>query len=84
MQIIVLVDKQGATQTIVKGAKGSSCVNATEFLHSALGTVTQDIPTEEYYEPAQQTTQNQQYAYQQAQQISQDRQYINQGIYRKP
>lgn len=49
MQIIILVDKQGETQTIVKGAKGTSCVQATEFLHSTLGTVTQDIPTEDYY-----------------------------------
>ena len=49
MQIIILVDKQGETQTIVKGAKGTSCVQATEFLFSQLGTVTQDIPTEDYY-----------------------------------
>jgi hypothetical protein len=49
MQIIILVDKQGETQTVVKGAKGTSCVQATEFLHSALGAVTQDIPTEDYY-----------------------------------
>ena len=50
MQIIILVDKQGETQTVVKGAKGTSCVQATEFLHSALGTVMQDIPTEDYYD----------------------------------
>lgn len=78
MQIIVLVDKNGATQTVVKGAKGASCVKATEFLHSALGTVTQDVPTEDYFNNQAQTqVNNQQYAYQQPQQTTQKQQYIN-------
>lgn len=60
MQIIILVDKEGGTQTVVKGAKGASCVKATEFLHSALGTITQDIPTEDYYDTS---ASQQNYAY---------------------
>ena len=77
MQIIILVDKQGETQTVVKGAKGTSCVQATEFLHSALGTVTQDIPTEDYY--LNNTTQ-QNYAYTPNQQVQQQQNYQHNKI----
>lgn len=77
MQIVILVDKEGETQTVVKGAKGASCVKATEFLHSALGIVTQDIPTEDYYVN---NTSQQNYAYapnQQTQQQEQVTQNVN-------
>ena len=81
MQIIVLVDKEGATQTVVKGAKGKSCVKATEFLHSALCITTQDIPTEDYYEQGISeinTIQQSEYAQQNQEQYQQNQNYIYQ------
>lgn len=47
-KIVLLVDKEGKSQTIVKGIVGSSCMQADKFLTSALGEVAQDIKTEEY------------------------------------
>ena len=48
MKIIVLVDKSGNAQTIVKGVQGSSCVSATKPLLDKLGIITSDVKTEEY------------------------------------
>lgn len=48
MKIIVLVDRLGNTQTIVKGVAGATCLGASKFLESKLGTVIEDVPTEEY------------------------------------
>lgn len=47
-KIIVLVDKEGKTQTIVKGIVGSSCLNADKFVTGALGEVASEVKTEEY------------------------------------
>lgn len=48
MKIIVLVDKSGNAQTIVKGVQGSSCLSASKPLLDKLGTITSDVKTEEY------------------------------------
>lgn len=48
MKIIVLVDPLGNTQTIVKGVAGPSCRDASAFLEPHLGTIIEDVPTEEY------------------------------------
>lgn len=47
-QIVLLVDKEGKSQSIVKGIAGSSCVKADKFLTDALGVVAQEVKTEEY------------------------------------
>ena len=47
-QIVLLVDKEGQSQTIVKGVAGPSCKDKSAFLTSALGTVRENIHTEEY------------------------------------
>ncbi len=47
-KIILLVDKQGNSQSIVKGITGSACVQADKFLTDALGEVASDVKTEEY------------------------------------
>lgn len=48
MKIIVLIDKEGNTQTVVKGVQGPSCVAASKFLTDKLGDVISDVKTEEY------------------------------------
>lgn len=48
MKIVVLVDKEGNTQTIVKGVQGSACMSASRFLTDNLGTIIEDTQTEEY------------------------------------
>ena len=48
MKIIVLVDKSGNAQTIVKGVQGSSCMSVTKPLLDKLGIITSDVKTEEY------------------------------------
>ena len=47
-KIILLVDKNGKSQSIVRGIAGSACTKADEFLTSALGDVMQETKTEEY------------------------------------
>ena len=48
-KIIVMVDKDGSVETVVKGQNGSKCTGMTDDLMKRLGTVTSDVPTEEYY-----------------------------------
>lgn len=48
MQIVVLIDKSGDSQTLVKGEAGPTCMQTSKFLTDALGTIISDTPTEEY------------------------------------
>lgn len=56
-KIIVMVDKNGGVETVVKGQNGAKCTQMTADLLQKLGTVTENVPTEEYYamEMVQQT-----------------------------
>lgn len=47
-KIVVLVDTDGKSQVITKGIAGSACLDKSEFVENALGTVTSVTRTEEY------------------------------------
>lgn len=48
-QIEVIVSPKGQLQITAQGYAGTSCAEATKFLEEALGTVTRDELTEDYY-----------------------------------
>ncbi len=48
-KIIVHVDKEGSTKISTEGFTGTACKNATKQLEEALGIITKDEHTEEYY-----------------------------------
>ncbi len=57
--IEVLVTPKGETTLQTKSYAGSDCLHASKFLENALGMVTADRKTTEYYQlPAQQTQEN--------------------------
>lgn len=56
-QIIVEVSETGEITIRAVGFKGSSCQQATAALERALGKVTKDSKTPEYYQQSQQTQQ---------------------------
>lgn len=56
--IEIIVDQQGQTRLETKGFSGNACRDASRLLEKALGTITSDKPTAEYYsQPANQTQQ---------------------------
>ncbi len=55
--IEVLVTPKGETTLQTKGYTGSDCQQASKFLENALGLVTADRKTTEFYEQAVQQTQ---------------------------
>lgn len=50
-QVIVEIDEQGNSTVTVKGVAGVSCKSITEDLEKALGKVTEDKKTSDYYLP---------------------------------
>lgn len=48
-EIIVTVDALGSTEVETKGFTGKSCADATKELEAALGKVTADRKTADYY-----------------------------------
>lgn len=48
--IEVIVSPKGETTVQTKGYAGSDCLQATKFLEQALGTVTRDQKTAEFYQ----------------------------------
>ena len=50
----VLVSPQGETTVQTKGYAGSACVQASQWLEQALGLVTADRKTSEFYSEQQQ------------------------------
>jgi hypothetical protein len=48
--IEVIVSPQGETTVQSKGYAGSDCLQATKFLEQALGTVTSDQKTTEFFQ----------------------------------
>lgn len=50
--IEVVVSPNGATTVQTKGFEGATCVDASRFLEQALGAVTHDRKTNEFYEVA--------------------------------
>jgi hypothetical protein len=50
--IEVIVSPQGETTVQTKGFAGGTCVQASKWLEQALGLVTADHKTSEFYEPA--------------------------------
>ena len=55
--IEIIVDRQGQTRLESHGFQGGACKDATRLLEKALGTVTSDRPTAEFYAPLTQQTQ---------------------------
>lgn len=55
-KIIVRIAKDGATTVKTEGFEGTACKDATKQLEQALGTVTDDQPTQEMYTPPEQHT----------------------------
>ena len=54
MKIIeVLISPKGETSIQTKGYAGSDCLQASKFLEQALGLVTAEHKTAEFYTPAQ-------------------------------
>jgi hypothetical protein len=51
-EIIVIVDQSGEPSLEVNGVKGKSCKDFSAALEKALGDVTKDTPTREFYENA--------------------------------
>lgn len=50
--IEVVVSPNGATTVQTKGYQGTACLDASRFLEQALGTVTQERRTGDFYEAA--------------------------------
>lgn len=48
--MIITISPDGSVTIEVKGVKGKSCANVTKQIESALGTVTGDKKTAEYFE----------------------------------
>jgi hypothetical protein len=48
-KIKVVVSKEGETQISTEGFTGTACKDATKQLEKALGTVTKDSNTQEFY-----------------------------------
>lgn len=55
-KITVRVNPKGEVQVATAGFEGTACKDATKQLEMALGTVTDDKPTQEMYSPPEQTT----------------------------
>ena len=48
-KIKIRVDKEGKTEIFTEGFTGQACKDATKQLEKALGTVTKDSNTQEFY-----------------------------------
>jgi hypothetical protein len=48
----VIIAPNGATTVQTKGYEGTACLDASRFLEQALGTVTQERKTSDFYEAA--------------------------------
>ena len=59
-EIIVIIDETGEPKLEVKGVKGKTCKEFSEALEKALGNVTKDTPTREFYENATANVRNRQ------------------------
>ncbi len=51
-KIKVVVDKEGRTEISTSGFSGTACKDVTKNLEKALGTVTKDTNTQEFYNEA--------------------------------
>jgi hypothetical protein len=51
--IEVVVSPTGETSVQTKGYSGNACLQASQFLEQALGLVTQEQKTAEYFQPAE-------------------------------
>lgn len=49
-ELTITINEQGETTVAVKGVKGSSCQDVSKDIERALGKVTNDHKTSEYYE----------------------------------
>jgi hypothetical protein len=58
--IEVLVSPQGEAVVQTRGYVGADCLQASQFLEQALGSITTDRKTAEYYQPTQAKQQIQQ------------------------
>lgn len=56
--IEVIVSPSGEVSIQTKGYAGSDCLQATKFLELALGVVTSDRKTAEFYQPTETTQQS--------------------------
>lgn len=59
-EIIVIIDQTGEPKLEVKGVKGKACKDFSKALEQALGDVTSDTNTGEYYEAARTDIRNKQ------------------------
>lgn len=56
-KIIVVINGKGETEIKVEGVAGGGCLKATKDLEEALGKVTKDAKTGDFYKQAQAGTQ---------------------------
>jgi len=59
----VIVSKDGKVTIDVRGIKGSACKSLTQAMEKAIGTVTSDENTDEYYEQEQAVDTSQELGY---------------------
>lgn len=59
-EIIVIIDQEGNPALEVKGVKGKTCKDFSEALEKALGNVTKDTNTREFYEQENTNVRNRQ------------------------
>ena len=51
-EVVIEIDEEGNPKITVNGCAGPSCKDLTRNIEKALGTVSKDAPTKEFYETA--------------------------------